>query len=110
MEGNRRSRGRRPAWLAIALAALLCAVLPGAAYAFPGRIHTIAGNGTFGFGGDHGPAKAAELALPSQVAPIPGGGYLIADKKNARIRKVSRKGRITTVAGTSVAGYNGDGI
>jgi hypothetical protein len=80
------------------------------AHARAGRIHTIAGNGTPGYAGDHGPARQAELRLPSEVAPVPGGGYLIADKKNARIRKVSRRGRIRTVAGTGTFGYNGDGI
>ena len=94
----------------MALAALLVGLVPGMAHAQAGRIHTIAGTGTQGYAGDHGPARQAELRLPSQVAPLPGGGYLIADKKNAAIRKVSPKGRISTVAGTGTAGYNGDGI
>ncbi len=74
------------------------------------RIHAFAGDGTSGYGGDHGPATAAELKLPSQVAPLPNGGYLIADKKNWRIRKVAKNGTITTVAGNGTQGYNADGI
>src|SRR5919204_1068720 len=110
MAGSRAGGGGR-AWFAGALAALLVATLAtGMAHARAGRIHTIAGNGTPGYAGDHGPARQAELRLPSEVAPVPGGGYLIADKKNARIRKVSRRGRIRTVAGTGTFGYNGDGI
>ena len=43
------------------------------------------------------------------MAALRGGGYLIADTGNNRIRRVSRNGLITTVAGTGVAGYSGDG-
>lgn len=74
------------------------------------RIHTFAGNGVRGYGGDHGPATSAEINLPSQIAPLPNGGFLIADKKNFRVRKVAKNGTITTVAGTGTQGYNGDGI
>ncbi len=89
----------------------LIASAPGA-IAAPGDIYPVAGDGTgiFGFSGDGGPATAAMMHLPSDAAPLPGGGYLIADKKNARIRRVSPNGTIRTVAGTTVAGYNGDGI
>jgi hypothetical protein len=99
----------RRRWLWAILAALLWLLAPLPASAHAGRIHTIAGNGTQGFGGDHGSARKAALFLPVQAAPIPGGGYLIADKKNHRIRRVSRNGTITTVAGTGISGYNGDG-
>lgn len=74
-----------------------------------GTITTVAGNGTAGYAGDGGPATAAELDAPRSVAPLPGGGFLVADSGNNVIREVSATGTITTVAGTGVAGYAGDG-
>jgi trimeric autotransporter adhesin len=93
-------------------AALLTAlaVAQASAVAAPGDISTVAGNGTAGFLGDGGPATSAELGTPRDVAPLPGGGFLIADSNNNVIRMVSPAGVITTVAGTGVNGYNGDGI
>jgi uncharacterized protein (TIGR03437 family) len=63
-----------------------------------GVIATVAGNGTFGFSGDNGPATSAQLNGPSGVAVDSGGNLYIADVGNSRIRKVSN-GVITTVAG-----------
>jgi len=74
-----------------------------------GIISTVAGTGTRGYGGDDGPATRAQLALPHAVAVIPGGGFLIADALNRRIRRVGADGVITTVAGTGVKGFSGDG-
>src|SRR5439155_1680301 len=37
------------------------------------------------------------------------GGYLIADTSNHRVRRVAPDGTITTVAGTGVQGFLGDG-
>ena len=73
-----------------------------------GRISTVAGTGTGGYMGDHGPATSAELDQPNGVAPLTGGGFLIADTVNSVIRKVSASGRISTVAGTGVANFGGD--
>lgn len=69
-----------------------------------GVITTVAGNGTFGFSGDGGPATAAELILPSGIAVDSSGSLYIADSDNARIRKVTA-GVISTFAGggTSLA-------
>jgi DNA-binding beta-propeller fold protein YncE len=74
-----------------------------------GVITTVAGNGRAGFGGDGGPAAAARLQYPRGVAGLPAGGFLIADEYNRRVRRVSASGTITTVAGTGVAGFSGDG-
>jgi GT2 family glycosyltransferase/DNA-binding beta-propeller fold protein YncE len=78
-----------------------------------GLIHTVAGDGSPGEGqnvGDGGPATAAHLNMPSDVAIDPRNGDLyIADMHHNRIRKVDAKTRIiTTVAGSGAWGYSGD--
>jgi hypothetical protein len=73
-----------------------------------GIITTVAGTGTRGSAGDHGPATAAQLDTPTGVAATGDGGFLIADFLNHRVRRVSPSGTITTVAGTT-AGLSGDG-
>src|ERR1039458_5040023 len=73
-----------------------------------GTITTVAGNGTFGYSGDGGPATSALLNLPSGVAVDSVGNFYIADALNNRIRKVSG-GTITTVAGKGDEGFSGDG-
>ena len=75
-----------------------------------GRISTVAGKNSYGFSGDGVPATAAKLDEPSDVTAVPGGGFLIADRKNNRVRHVSPGGIIATLAGNGSAGYNGDGI
>lgn len=74
-----------------------------------GIISTIAGNGTAGFGGDGGPATAAQLNSVSGVAVDGTGNIYIADQVNFRIRKVDVSGMMTTIAGNGTAGYSGDG-
>ena len=69
-----------------------------------GTISTVAGSGFAGFGGDGGPATSALLSFPAGVAALPGGGFLIADGANGRLRRVSAKGTITTVAGGGEGG------
>jgi sugar lactone lactonase YvrE len=53
-----------------------------------GIITTIAGNGSSGFAGDHGPATAAMLNNPSSIAVDDSGILYIADTGNARVRAV----------------------
>jgi sugar lactone lactonase YvrE len=72
-----------------------------------GIITTAAGTGTFGYGGDNGPATNAQLFLPIGVAVDAAGNLYIADQYNSRIREVSN-GIITTVAGNGTQGYSGD--
>jgi hypothetical protein len=74
-----------------------------------GTITTVAGSGAPGFSGDGGPAVAAQLYLPFSVAPLPNGGFLIADAGNDRVRMVRADGTIATVAGTGVHAFSGDG-
>ena len=73
-----------------------------------GVITTMAGNGTPGFGGDGGPATSAQLYAPSGIAVDSAGNLYIADSANHRIRQVSG-GVISTVAGTGMPGFSGDG-
>jgi uncharacterized protein (TIGR03437 family) len=73
-----------------------------------GIIHTIAGNGTSGFGGDNGPATAAMLYDPSGLAVDTAGNIFIADTLNNRIRKITPDGIIRTIAGNGKAGSLGD--
>ncbi|MHB1953016.1 MAG: NHL domain-containing protein [Sulfobacillus sp.] len=75
-----------------------------------GIISTVAGNGTYGYSGDGGPATSAELWAPQGVAVDSAGNLYIADRFNQRIRKVTAStGIITTVAGNGASGYSGDG-
>jgi len=53
-----------------------------------GIVSPIAGSGGPGWFGDYGPATDASLNSPSAVAPLPDGGYLIADTHNNRVRWV----------------------
>jgi len=73
-----------------------------------GKIFTTAGNGTCGFSGDHGPPTSAELCFPEGVVLNHNITY-IADTFNVRIRKI-QSNVITTIAGTGISGYNGDGL
>ncbi len=74
-----------------------------------GVLTPFAGNGTFGFSGDGGPATSAQLFLPYDVGVDSVGNVYIADVNNSRIRKVDTSGIITTVAGNGEFDYNGDG-
>jgi sugar lactone lactonase YvrE len=75
-----------------------------------GLVDTFAGNGTAGWAGDKGPATAASLNQPNDIAQDSAGNVYIADFFNHVVRKVSPAGVISTVAGTGgVPGYSGDG-
>ena len=71
-----------------------------------GIITTVAGGG---YGADGGLATAAELNNPNAVAVDIVGNLFIADTGYYRIRKVSTSGIITTIAGTGIRGFSGDG-
>lgn len=80
-----------------------------------GIITTFAGNGSFGFSGDGGPALNAGLFSSSGsfagLAFDAAGNLYISDGQNQVIRKVDTKGTITTVAGTpSTPGFLGEGV
>ena len=74
-----------------------------------GIITTVAGAGEPGFKGDGGPATEAQLDNPTDVASDSAGNLYVADRGNSRIRRVDPSGKITTIAGTGVRRYSGDG-
>lgn len=75
-----------------------------------GIMTIFAGNGTEGFSGDGGPASQAKLYRPTAVAVDKDGSLYISDASNKVIRKVTKAGVITTIAGVpGRAGYSGDG-
>jgi sugar lactone lactonase YvrE len=95
-----------------------------------GLVRTVAGNGVeeSGFSGDGGPATKAGLLGPLDIAidaegniyigthdhtgpavGAPGGGQDLAPGGSNRVRMVTPKGIITTVAGSDKGGYSGDG-
>jgi len=75
-----------------------------------GVISTVAGNGNAGYSGDGGLATSAALLQPTGVAVDTAGNIYIADRSNHRVRKVTPNGIISTVAGTGVPGFGGDGF
>ncbi len=74
-----------------------------------GIITTIAGTGSAGYSGDGGPATAADLFQPWDIAVDGAGNVYFADLYNSRIRKINTGGIISTVAGNGTFGYFGDG-
>lgn len=75
-----------------------------------GHIATVAGTGWCCYSGDGGPAAQAALNQPNHIALDGAGNLFIADDYNHRIREVvAATGIITTVAGTGIAGFSGDG-
>ena len=74
-----------------------------------GIIRTVAGTGEAGYRGDGGPASYAVFHAPAGLAFDDEGDLYIADTLNQRIRRVDVNGEITTVAGTGVPAFGGDG-
>jgi uncharacterized protein (TIGR03437 family) len=80
-----------------------------------GVITTVAGTGRLSQSGDGGPATSADGA-PGWLALGPDGSLYFTDDADAgsrsaykRVRRVAPSGTISTVAGTGVAGFTGDG-
>ena len=68
-----------------------------------GKIETIAGNGSAGFGGDGGLAVKAQLNSPNKLVVDGQGNVYVADRANHRVRMIDTKGLIRTVAGEGAA-------
>ena len=77
-------------------------------YSPGGAFTVLAGDESFGFGGDGGPGTQATLYDPMGVAVDPSGNVYIADTLNSRVRLLSN-GVINTIAGDGYPGYFGDG-
>ncbi|HEY3284105.1 MAG TPA: hypothetical protein VGN26_17685 [Armatimonadota bacterium] len=78
-----------------------------------GIITTVAGTepvnpSTGSYSGDNGAATSAGLSFPIAVRALAGGGFLIADNGNNRVRQVDASGTITTLAGNGSTDFNGD--
>jgi uncharacterized protein (TIGR03437 family) len=72
-------------------------------------ITTIAGNGTAGSNGDGSAGPSAQLSSPMGLAVDASGNLYIADSQNAKVRRVSSTGVISTAAGNGTPGFGGDG-
>lgn len=75
-----------------------------------GIMTTLAGSGRKGFRGDGGPATAAALNQPSDVAFDAEGRLVIADSMNHRIRRLEKSGVIDTIAGRGFPRFERDGV
>jgi uncharacterized protein (TIGR03437 family) len=73
-----------------------------------GVITTVAGTGADGVSGDGGLGVNALVGNPVALATDSVGNVYIADG-SARVRKLFLSGIITTIAGTGIRGYSGDG-
>jgi len=76
-----------------------------------GTISTVAGtgdqllDGTGGFAGDGGPAVAAALSNPTEIAVEANGDVLVLDAGNKRVRRIDHAtGVIATIAGNGTSG------
>jgi class 3 adenylate cyclase/sugar lactone lactonase YvrE len=105
----------RPWQLAIGFAALLAAAATAVVIYFSiargpataSIITTVAGTGIAGFSADGAKAVLTELDHPGAIAVDDAGNLYLVDAN--RVRKVAPDGLVSTVAGTGVAAYAGDG-
>jgi len=63
-----------------------------------GKITTVAGTGSWGYGGDGGPATKATLASPVSIALDSAGDIFIGDTGNLNVREITTDGNIHTIA------------
>lgn len=74
-----------------------------------GIVSTVTGALVTGYSGDGGPASTAKLDRPGSVVIDHNNEIYIGDHNNSVVRKISNTGIITTIAGSRVSGYSGDG-
>jgi uncharacterized protein (TIGR03437 family) len=97
---------KRYVCLLLALAWIVPAARGAAAPSVIYHIETVAGSANMG---DGGPATAAQISTIQGIAVDRWGNLYLSDTGNHRVRKISPSGAITTIAGTGVAGFSGDG-
>ena len=88
---------------------LLVLLTPVAVPAADWTISTFAGTGVPGSTGDGGPATAAQVNDPYGLVRGPDGALWFCEHSGNRIRRIAPDGTITTIAGTGLKGYTGDG-
>jgi len=74
-----------------------------------GRVRTVIGKGNGGFSPDGTRAADALINVPWCIVPDRLGNIYFCDADNLRIRKIDTAGILTTVAGSGVNGFSGDG-
>ncbi|MDQ6989117.1 MAG: NHL repeat-containing protein, partial [Mariprofundaceae bacterium] len=75
-----------------------------------GVITTVVGTGQAGYSGDHGLATQARLNNPQRITLDGSGDLFVSDYNNHCVRKVDMAtGIITTIVGSGIAGFSGDG-
>ena len=74
-----------------------------------GIVSTVGGNGNHENSGDGGPALKAGIRNMDYLAMSPSGELHIAGMNSHVVRKITKDGKIATVAGTGYQGYFGDG-
>jgi hypothetical protein len=72
-------------------------------------ITTFAGTGTAGYSGDGGQATNAQINNPIAIAVDTAGNVYVGEQGSWVVRKITPSGIITTIAGTGVSGFSGDG-
>jgi DNA-binding beta-propeller fold protein YncE len=73
-------------------------------------VSVIAGNGTKGWAGDGGLAKASQMSAPHEVRFDSKGNMYVAERDSHVVRYIDMKsGLISTAAGNGMRGYSGDG-
>ena len=74
-----------------------------------GVITGIAGNHSYGYSGDGGPATSAAIGFPTAIALDAAGNVYIGDSFHNVVRKIDAvTGVISPVAGNATLGYSGD--
>jgi len=74
------------------------------------RLTTIAGNGQKGYAGDGGPAAAAALTTPHEIRFDAARNLFVVERDTHVVRRIDAiTGIVSTLAGTGVAGFSGDG-
>lgn len=77
-------------------------------------VYNIAGTGQQGYSGDGGPATNADISFQfpyaSKTVADKDGNLYFADSGNNRVRRIDAgTGVVTTIAGTGIGGFSGDG-